>query len=118
MAAQKGSDFGPNNGNWASTLGQRPSKFKPTLGQRPSEVISSACTANFSLEIFTRREKLKAVINFNGSCIWFFYNEIGAVAQCPNNWGVGSAFHSMKIHIYFRKNDCPAVSEDGTLCRV
>ena len=99
MAAQKGSDFGPNNENWASTLGQRPSKFKPTLGQRPSEVISSA----FSLEIFTRREKLKAVINFNGSCIWFFYNEIGAVAQCPNNWGVGSAFHRMKIHIY-KKN--------------
>ena len=25
--------------------------------------------------------------------------EIGAVAQCPNNWGVGSAFHPMKIHI-------------------
>ena len=25
--------------------------------------------------------------------------EIGAVAQCPYNWGVGSAFHPMKIHI-------------------
>ena len=65
-------------------------------------VISSACTADFSLSlnIFTRREKLKAVINFNSRCIWLFYNEIGAVAQCPNNWGVGSAFHRMKIHIH------------------
>ena len=64
-------------------------------------VISSACTADFSLslKIFTRREKLKAVINFNSRCIWLFYNEIGAVAQCTNNWGVGSAFHRMKIHI-------------------
>ena len=83
MAAQKGSAFGPNYGNWASTLGQRPSKFTPTLGQ-------SACIADFS---FTRRG------NFNGRCIWLFYNKIVAVAQCPNNWGVGSAFHRMKIHI-------------------
>ena len=41
---------------------------------------------------------LQAVNNFNGCCIWLFYNKIGAVAQCPNNWGVGSAFHRMKIH--------------------
>ena len=27
--------------------------------------------------------------------------EMGAVAQCPNNWGVGSAFHPKKIHIFF-----------------
>ena len=164
MAAQKVSDIGPNKGNWASTLGQRPIEFTPTLGQRPSKVISivdgwwylflqvgvlkfhlritrlqfclvywliirglsllvsqtsfscrsessnkslvvlvisSACTSDFSLslKIFTRREKLKAVINFNSRCIWLFYNEIGAVAQCPNNRGVGSAFHRMKIHI-------------------
>ena len=32
-------------------------------------------------------------------CVWLFYNVIGAVAQCPYKWGVGSAFHCMKIHI-------------------
>ena len=36
-----------------------------------------------------------------GRRVWLFYNAIGAVAQCPYNWGVGSAFHPMKIHIYF-----------------
>ena len=34
-----------------------------------------------------------------GRRVWLFYNAIGAVAQCPYNWGVGSAFHPMKIHI-------------------
>ena len=29
-----------------------------------------------------------------------FYNGIGAVAQKPDNWGVGSASHPMKIHIF------------------
>ena len=29
-----------------------------------------------------------------------FYNDMVAVAQCPNNWGVGSAFHPKKIHIF------------------
>ena len=38
-------------------------------------------------------------ININHRRVWLFYNEIGAVAQCPYNWGVGSAFHPMKIHI-------------------
>ena len=35
-------------------------------------------------------------------CVWlfFFLNVIGAVAQCLYKWGVGSAFHHMKIHIY------------------
>ena len=28
--------------------------------------------------------------DFNGRRIWLFYNAIGAVAQCPYNWGVGS----------------------------
>ena len=40
-------------------------------------------------------------IDVNGRCVWLFYNAIGAVAQCPYNWGVGSAFHPMKIHISF-----------------
>ena len=35
-----------------------------------------------------------------GRHVWLFYNAIGAVAQCPYNWGVGSAFHPMKIHIF------------------
>ena len=38
-------------------------------------------------------------ININHCRVWLFYNEMGAVAQCPNNWGVGSAFHPKKIHI-------------------
>ena len=38
-------------------------------------------------------------IDINGRRVWLFYNAIGAVAQCPYNWGVGSAFHLMKIHI-------------------
>ena len=42
-------------------------------------------------------------ININHRRVWLFYNEIGAVAQCPYNWGVGSAFHPMKIHILFFK---------------
>ena len=75
MAAQKGSAFGPNYGNWASTLGQRPSKFTPTLGQ-------SACIADFS---FTRRGKHRAVNNFNGRCIWLFYKnnirDVGSTAD-------------------------------------
>ena len=33
-------------------------------------------------------------------CVGLFYNAIGAVAQYPYKWGVGSAFHRMKIHIY------------------
>ena len=33
-------------------------------------------------------------------CVWLFYNAIGAVAHCPYKWGVGSAFHRMKIHIF------------------
>ena len=40
-------------------------------------------------------------INVNGCRVSLFYNAIGAVAQCPYNWGVGSAFHLMKIHILF-----------------
>ena len=32
-------------------------------------------------------------------CVGLFYNAIGAVAQYPYKWGVGSAFHRMKIHI-------------------
>ena len=40
-------------------------------------------------------------ININHCRVWLFYNEMGAVAQCPNNWGVGSAFHPKKIHILF-----------------
>ena len=39
-------------------------------------------------------------ININHCRVWLFYNEMGAVAQCPNNWGVGSAFHPKKIHIF------------------
>ena len=35
-------------------------------------------------------------ININHCRVWLFYNEMGAVAQCPNNWGVGSAFHPRK----------------------
>ena len=40
-------------------------------------------------------------IDLNDRCVWLFYNAIGAVAQCPYNWGVGSAFHRMKIHIQY-----------------
>ena len=40
-------------------------------------------------------------ININDCRVWSFFNEIGALAQCPHNWGVGSAFHPMKIHIIF-----------------
>ena len=40
-------------------------------------------------------------INIDHRRVWLFYNEIRAVAQCPYDWGVGSAFHPMKIHIYF-----------------
>ena len=29
-----------------------------------------------------------------------FYNAIGAVAQCPNNWGVGSVFPTLE-NTYF-----------------
>ena len=29
--------------------------------------------------------------------------EMGAVAQCPNNWGVGSAFHPKKMYIYITR---------------
>ena len=29
-----------------------------------------------------------------------FIMQFGAVAQCPYNWGVGSAFHLTKIHIF------------------
>ena len=47
-------------------------------------------------------------ININHCRVWLFYNEMGAVAQCPNNWGVGSAFHPKKIHIYVEDID-----EDG-----
>ena len=43
-------------------------------------------------------------INNNHCRVWLFYNEMGAVAQCPNNWGVGSAFHPKKIHILLPKN--------------
>ena len=32
--------------------------------------------------------------------LFFFYNAIGAVAKSPYKWGVGSAFHRMKIHIF------------------
>ena len=39
-------------------------------------------------------------MNINHCRVWLFYNEMGAVAQCPNNWGVGSAFHPKKIHIF------------------
>ena len=39
---------------------------------------------------------LQAVNNFNGCCIWLFYNKIGAVAQCPNNWGVASVFPTLE----------------------
>ena len=35
-------------------------------------------------------------INFNGRRFWLFYNAIGAVAQCPNNWGVGSVFPTLE----------------------
>ena len=38
-------------------------------------------------------------ININDCRVWSFFNEIGALAQCPHNWGVGSAFHPMKIQI-------------------
>ena len=38
-------------------------------------------------------------INIDHRRVWLFYNEIRAVAQCPYDWGVGSAFHPMKIHI-------------------
>ena len=31
-----------------------------------------------------------------------FYNAIGAVAQCPNNWGVGSVFPTLE-NTYFTK---------------
>ena len=40
-------------------------------------------------------------ININHCRVWLLYNEMGAVAQCPNNWGVGSAFHPKKIHIHY-----------------
>ena len=40
-------------------------------------------------------------INVNGCSVSLFYNVIGAVPQCPYNWGVGSAFHLMKIHILY-----------------
>ena len=40
-------------------------------------------------------------------CIWFFFDAIGALAQCPNNWGAGSAFHPMKIHILYFKSEIP-----------
>ena len=48
-----------------------------------------------------------------GRRVWLFYNAIGAVAQCPYNWGVGSAFHPMKIHIFYinRLKDLVFVSE-------
>ena len=36
-------------------------------------------------------------------CVGLFYNAIGAVVQYPYKWGVGSAFHRMKIHIYEAK---------------
>ena len=39
-------------------------------------------------------------INFNGRRFWLFYNAIGAVAQCPNNWGVGSVFPTLE-NTYF-----------------
>ena len=49
-------------------------------------------------------------ININDCRVWSFFNEIGALAQCPHNWGVGSAFHPMKIHIYKKASytwSCP-----------
>ena len=39
--------------------------------------------------------------NTAGNSCELVYNAIGAVAKCPYKWGVGSAFHRMKIHIYF-----------------
>ena len=38
-------------------------------------------------------------MNINDRSVWLSYNVIGAVAQRPYDWGVGSAFHPMKIHI-------------------
>ena len=54
-------------------------------------------------------------MNINHCRVWLFYNEMGAVAQCPNNWGVGSAFHPKKIHIlymYFQKFPLTRLDED------
>ena len=39
-------------------------------------------------------------MNCNGGSFWLFYNAIGAVAQCPNNWGVGSVFPTLE-NTYF-----------------
>ena len=44
-------------------------------------------------------------ININHCRVWLLYNEMGAVAQCPNNWGVGSAFHPKKIHISYEERE-------------
>ena len=53
-------------------------------------------------------------------CEWLFYNAIGVVAQCPYKWGVGSAFHQMKIHIFLdflqtHKLKCPKLSQIAAL---
>ena len=51
--------------------------------------------------------------NINDRSVWFFCNEIGAVTQYPYNraliWGVGSAFHPMKIHILWPKYSGPPI---------
>ena len=40
-----------------------------------------------------------------GRRVWLFYNAIGAVAQCTNNWGVGSVFPTLE-NTYFLQKCC------------
>ena len=56
-----------------------------------------------SASLQTRHSMIASMqININHCRVWLFHNEMGAVAQCPNNWGVGSAFHPKKIHILLK----------------
>ena len=38
-------------------------------------------------------------INVDHCRVWVFFNELGAVSQCPNNMEVSKAFHPKKIYI-------------------
>ena len=44
-------------------------------------------------------------INVNGCRAWLSPNTSSAVALCPYNWGVGSAFPLMKIHIWLKEQN-------------
>ena len=63
-----------------------------------SKVSVLVNAASASAQSFSSNKTQHACTNANVYDV--FFNALGVVAQCPYNWGVGSAFHPMKIHIF------------------